>query len=228
MSIGAATFRAFVKYAGVGWDIHGYREDPSGAKVQKLLEKKRQEKKEWDEKHLPTLSRALDKHPYPSRPKPGILRQLVGAGTSRKQQRKYQQQVHEVSARRAQAMRSLKHLPPSPEEDFEVVHGLRRKTPFDEESSRGYKLHSIIGVESGLDDLTTDEVYSRNPTRRSLSKKQLRDVMDKYEKGLSFRLSTHEDPETRRAEQQAGQAFLNKAKHLLKDKDTKVVRLEYE
>lgn len=206
--IDSNAFRAFAKYAGTGIDIHGYYEDPD--RVRKRVE---QAEKEWDRKHGPALKEWKRKNPPPEAPKPGFLRRLVGMGPSEQAQEEY---------RKAWKARRGAQPVPDPPDPYDELRAARATTPFDRDSGIGYKLHAmVLGADNWKNDPTTDEVYGPKPVRRNLSKKRLQKLLSDYEGRL---------PEVARSdgELQAGKAFLQKGRHLLKDPKVKTVRVEWE
>lgn len=122
-------------------------------------------------------------------------------------------------------------------DQLDRARALRVKTPYDRASSLGYKLHMDtlrgqtwdnnankwrgIGKPSSiLTTKATDHAYSDKLVTRNLNRGDVRKLIKDY-RANSAQIK---NPDYRKVQS----AFINKAGRLMKDKNVKVMRLEYE
>jgi len=186
------------KIAGVGWDLHGYHRKPENSKI-------KTQEDAWDAAHSTAVG---DYPPFEVRHGPA---------------KKYEQAKKDYR-KKSDAFIAKN---PIPKDMGSYVDESRIKTPFDRDTN--YKLNSNMDLNSGaslsLDAYTTDKAYSEKETIRNLSKKDLKNVVKEYQSKLEqYQKAEPDDPWIR----PGGEAFVNKAKHLLKDPKFRFARLEYE
>lgn len=131
----------------------------------------------------------------------------------------------------------------SPDEDPEWAKDVWRdqntaKTPYDRDSSYGYKAHlnvlrgqspydlKPVTAESGIwKSKATDQAYSSKPKVHNLSRRDVRKLVSEYRSNSGAVAVPERD---RAMYTKVNKAFINKAQSLLRDKHVKVMRLEYE
>ena len=120
------------------------------------------------------------------------------------------------------------------EAKYEYSREARIKTPFDRQSSRGYKMHLHVLQGVGGDkfnrkalhepspfvyQLATDQVYADKPKTVNLNKRQLRTMLKDYQ---ARRQTGNRDEEV------VQDAFINKTKSLLSNRKLRFARVEFE
>lgn len=194
----ASFFDELTKIAGVGVDIHGYHRTPENSALQK------KESAQWEQ-----FERQVGNAPMGK--KPGWFRRVFVSS------QRIPPKPEEEKAWRAKSKQFWAKNPPVDAHEYALKS--RIKTPFDRDSSQGYKLHSINLMNSGEAlDMATDKVYGDKPTVKNLSRSQLKMLASKYESGRDSGYKHHK----------VEKAFVKKINHLMKDKDMKFARLEWE
>ena len=202
----------FDKFSGVGWDVHGYTEDPHA---------KAERQQELYDAHQKALEHAVGAFPERSSyERSNGLLGFLGLRPKKFDRRGYDADVEAWHER----MHTYEANHPAPQNYGDYVDAQRVATPYD--GLTNYKHNRWVGEHvKGLDALTSDWTYSDAPNLRNLSKADIPKVETLYQQGVKALLAKHpDDPYI----QEDSAAFLNKLRALHNDPRVNLFRLEYE
>lgn len=186
------------KTAGVGVDIHGYYRKPENPKLEKA-------EKEYNERFFREVG------PQPEWKQRGLFKSFIkGPGLEPpKEMKAWRQKADAWNAKN-----------PLPDDPFDYERDSRIKTPYDRDSSRGYKMHLGVLLDSPFaDSLATDKGYRDTPQVVNLNKGDIRKLIKDYQERRQV---------GNKDEELAQDAFVNKAKALLRNPKLRFARVEYE